>query len=310
MTNNKPEHTNHQVGQEVVAIGKFSFKKADIFKFVGLVVFIGIMVAVVSFLWPLLSSIFQPGGVDNLIALVREKGAWGVLFLLGLQLVQIIIAFIPGEVVQVAAGIIYGPWIGALVILLGCVISSAIVFALVHWLGAPFVQDMVSEKNMAKFEAFQKSGKLNMIVFILFLIPGLPKDVFTYLVPLTNMRMRTFLIISNGARIPGIVVSTYAASGLVSGDIMQSVVIFLIAAAIALVAILFFNKFTAWAKVNKEYRQDPHRDRSVLLADLANPEKDAAKDVEKNLEKNSEKNADQSSRADTTDKMNTYSEKK
>ena len=84
----------------------------------------------------------------------------------------------------------------------------------------------------------------------------------------------------------------------------------MIAAAIALVAILFFNKFTAWAKVNKEYRQDSHRDRSVLLADLANPEKDAAKDVEKNLEKNSEKNADQSSRADTTDKMNTYSEKK
>lgn len=268
MTNKTSGHNAHQVGQEVVTVGKFSFKKADIFKFVGLLVFIGIMVAVVSFLWPMLSSIFQPGGVDNLIASVREKGAWGVLFLLGLQLVQIVIAFIPGEVVQMAAGIIYGPWLGALIILIGCVISSAIVFTLVHWLGAPFVQDMVSEKNMAKFEAFQKSGKLSMVVFILFLIPGLPKDVFTYLVPLTNMRMRTFLLISNGARIPGIVVSTYAASGLVNGDIMQSVIIFLIAAAIALVAILLFNKFTAWAKVNKEYKNDTHTDRSVPLAEL------------------------------------------
>lgn len=275
MTNNKTEHTSHQIGQDVVKLGKFSFKKADIFKFVGLIVFIGIMVAVVSFLWPMLSSIFQPGGVDNLIASVREKGAWGVLFLLGLQLVQIVIAFIPGEVVQMAAGIIYGPWLGALIILIGCVISSAIVFTLVHWLGAPFVQDMVSEKNMEKFEAFQKSGKLSMIVFILFLIPGLPKDVFTYLVPLTNMRMRTFLIISNGARIPGIIVSTYAASGLVSGDIMQSVIIFVIAAAIALIAILLFNKFTAWAKVNKEYREDPH-DESVSLAEL---KKDADQDA-------------------------------
>lgn len=286
MTNKKSEHTSYQGEQEVVKLGKFSFKKADIFKFVGLIVFIGIMIAVVSFLWPMLSSVFQPGGVDNLIASVREKGAWGVLFLLGLQLVQIIIAFIPGEVVQVAAGIIYGPWLGALVILIGCVISSAIVFALVHWLGAPFVQDMVSEKNMAKFEAFRKSGKLNMIVFILFLIPGLPKDVFTYLVPLTNMRMRTFLIISNGARIPGIVVSTYAASGLVSGDIMQSVIIFLIAAAIALIAILLFNKFTAWAKVNKEYREDLH-DGSVSLSEL---KKEADQPTPHRQNKENEKN--------------------
>ncbi len=273
MTNNNSDHADQHRGQEVVTLGRFSFKKSDIFKFVGLVLFIGIMAAVVSFLWPMLSTIFQPGGVDHLIETVREKGAWGVVFLLGLQLVQIIIAFIPGEVVQVAAGIIYGPWLGALVILVGCVISSAIVFALVHWLGAPFVQDMVSEKHMEKFEEFQKSGKLNMIVFILFLIPGLPKDVFTYLVPLTNMRMRSFLIISNGARIPGIVVSTYAASGLVNGDIMQSVIIFVIAAAIALIAILLFNKFTAWAKVNKKYHQEAaHQDRSIALSEFKKEE--------------------------------------
>lgn len=279
MTNTK--HDDHFKGQDEVKLGKFSFKKADIFKFVGLVLFIGIMVAVVSFLWPMLSTIFQPGGVDHLIETVREKGAWGVLFLLGLQLVQIIIAFIPGEVVQVAAGIIYGPWLGALVILIGCVISSAIVFALVHWLGAPFVQDMVSEKHMEKFEAFQKSGKLNMIVFILFLIPGLPKDVFTYLVPLTNMRMRSFLIISNGARIPGIVVSTYAASGLVNGDITQSVIIFIIAAAIALIAILLFNKLSAWAKVNKQYHQQDSTEKHARVLSEFSKKADQCSDAHK-----------------------------
>ena len=57
-----------------------------------------------------------------------------------------------------------------------------------HKLGAPFVQSMVPVQYLEKFRKFEKTGKLNIIVFILFLIPGLPKDVFTYLVPLTDMR--------------------------------------------------------------------------------------------------------------------------
>ena len=80
---------------------------------------------------------------------------------------------------------------------------------IVHRLGAPFVRDMVSKEHLEKFYEFEKSGKLNVVVFILFLIPAMPKDVFTYLVPLTNMRMRTFLILATIGRIPGVLVSTY-----------------------------------------------------------------------------------------------------
>ena len=68
---------------------------------------------------------------------------------------------------------------------------------------------MVPTKYLDKFRAFEKSGKLNMIVFILFLIPGLPKDVFTYLVPLTDMRMRDFVLLSNIGSIPGAVSYTH-----------------------------------------------------------------------------------------------------
>ena len=141
--------------------------------------------------------------------------------------------------VLIAAGLLYGPWIGALVILAGCVISSAFIFALVRKLGAPFVQSMVPVQYLEKFRKFEKTGKLNIIVFILFLIPGLPKDVFTYLVPLTDMRMRTFLLLSNVGRIPGIVVSTYAADGLADGRLMESAIIFAVAAVIAVLGIVF-----------------------------------------------------------------------
>ncbi len=214
-------------------------RNGDIFKIVGLVAFIAIMALVCWLLWPYIHDLFEPGGVDKVINDIREAGPMGFLILLALQFLQIVVAFIPGEATQMAAGMLYGPWIGSLILIVGCVLSSAFVFAVVHKLGAPFVRDMVSEKWMNKFDKFQKSGKLELTIFILFLIPAMPKDVFTYLVPLTEMRMRTFLVLTNIARIPGILVSTYAASGLVDGNVWQSIVIFAVFAVVAVVCLIF-----------------------------------------------------------------------
>ena len=225
-----------------VKIGGKSFEKGDIIKFAGLIAFFLVMLLICALIFPYIKELFEPGGVERVIDKVRDAGPVGVFILLGLQFLQIVVAFIPGEVTQVAAGMLYGPWFGALIILIGCIISSAFIFALVHKLGAPFVQSMVPTKYLDKFRAFEKSGKLNMIVFILFLIPGLPKDVFTYLVPLTDMRMRDFVLLSNIGRIPGVIVSTYAADGLVAGRIWESVIIFVAAALIAVLGIVFKDK--------------------------------------------------------------------
>lgn len=215
---------------------------ANIFKFAGLIAFFVIMIAVCVAIWPMIHEIFEPGGVDRVTADIRNAGPWGFLILLAIQFLQIVVAFIPGEVVQVAAGMIYGPWVGALVIWLGCVVSSSFIFVLVHKLGAPFVQAMVPEKYMGKFREWETSDKFNIIVFILFLIPGLPKDVFTYVTPLTHMSMKSFVLISNFARIPGIVLSTYAAAGLVSGNIVESVVIFAVTAVVAVAALAVYGR--------------------------------------------------------------------
>ena len=228
--------------QEVTTVRGREMTRGDIFKFGGLIAFFALMVIVVILIWPYIHEVFEPGGLSRVIDDVRNAGPLGVLILLAMQFMQIVVAFIPGEVVQMAAGMMYGPWLGAAVILLGCIISSAFVFAVVHRLGAPFVRDMVPTKYLDKFNAFEESGKLSIVVFILFLIPVMPKDTFTYLVPLTNMRMRDFLVLSNVGRIPGIVISTYAANGLVDGNITQSLIIFAVVAVIAIVAIVFRDK--------------------------------------------------------------------
>ncbi len=232
----------HDKAQQPTTVHGHPMQMGDIFKFAGLIAFFAIMALLVFLLWPYFHELFEPGGLDRVINDVRSAGPVGFLILLGLQFLQIVVAFIPGEATQMAAGLIYGPWVGALIIFVGCVLSSAFIFVVVKRLGAPFVQKMVPTQYLEKFRKFEESGKLNITVFILFLIPGLPKDVFTYLVPLTDMPMRTFLILSNVGRIPGIVVSTYAASGLAEGRVLESVIIFAVLAAIAIVGILLRDK--------------------------------------------------------------------
>ncbi|WP_308855811.1 TVP38/TMEM64 family protein [uncultured Slackia sp.] len=223
--------------------------KADLFKFGGLIAFFVLMAVVCVAIAPLILELTEPGGVERVVQDVRNAGPGGVLILLGMQFLQVVVAFIPGEVVQVAAGMMYGPWGGAAVVLAGCIISSAFIFFIVHKLGAPFVRAMIPEKWMGKLEDFEETDKLDVMVFVLFLIPGLPKDVFTYLVPLTDMSMRNFLVLSTVGRIPGILMSTLAADGLMEGDIMRSVLLFLVAAGMAALAIVFHEKIMhAFAK--------------------------------------------------------------
>ncbi len=216
--------------------------RATLFRFIGLIAFLAIMVGVVIAVWPYVADVFSEGGVERLVDRVRNAGPVGVLILLGMQFLQVVVAFIPGEVVQLAAGLMYGPLAGSIIILVGCIISSSIIFQLVHRLGAPFVQGMVSTEHLEKFRHFEATGKLDLIVFILFLIPGLPKDVFTYLVPLTDMEYKKFIVLTTVGRIPGVVASTYTASGLANGQIVGPVVVVAIVAIVAVIGVLFRDR--------------------------------------------------------------------
>lgn len=218
---------------------------ADKVKFIGLIAFFIVVAVIVALVWPYIHLVFEPDGLDHLIERVQSAGVAGVLILEAIQFLQVVVAFIPGEVVQIAAGMLYGPWWGALIILIGCVISSAFIYMLVHKLGAPFVHDMVPAKYTDKFHEFEKSGKFEMVVFVLFLIPGLPKDIFTYITPLSDIKLPTFLVITNLARIPGIVLSTYAADGLLEGRVLESIIMFGGLALVAIIALLVYNRLIA-----------------------------------------------------------------
>ena len=215
---------------------------ADIAKIVGLVAFLVVLVVSCVAAWPVISDAFADGGVDGVISRVQEVGVFGVAVLLLMQVLQVIISFIPGEVTQVAAGLLYGPVGGTVLVLVGAAIASALVIVLVRKLGAPFIRAMVSDEHMDKFRRFELSGKLNTIVFVLFLIPGLPKDLFTYLIGVTDMPIKTFVLLTTIARIPGVFSSAYAASSIADGNVMKGAIVFGVTATIAVVGILAKNK--------------------------------------------------------------------
>ena len=244
----KKDHKQAGLDQEkLVSFAGKKIPQSDIIKFGGLILFFVIMLSAVAFFWPLFKELFEPGGVDRVIEKIQEAGILGVLIFLGLQFIQVVVSFIPGEVVQAAAGVLYGPIGGTLVITLGCVLASTFVFFLVKKLGAPFVQAMVPKKYMEKFEQFEESGKLNVLVFLLFVIPGLPKDIFTYIVPLTSMPGKLYIPLSNLARVPSIFFTAFAFHGLVDGNIAVSIALLAFAATLMVLGIIFRNKIFDFA---------------------------------------------------------------
>jgi uncharacterized membrane protein YdjX (TVP38/TMEM64 family) len=182
---------------------------------IGIFVVLGVLTVL---LIPLFTQLATDDGLASLVESIQSMGVIGVFAVLALQLIQIVIAFIPGEVVQVAAGLIYGPVFGSIVILVGCFISTVVVFYLVQKLGGPFVHKMVSRKHLDRFGFLRESSKLDLIVFLLFLIPGMPKDVLTYIVAITDIKPSHFFLLTTVARVPGVVLSTWAGASVLAGN--------------------------------------------------------------------------------------------
>jgi uncharacterized membrane protein YdjX (TVP38/TMEM64 family) len=215
---------------------------ADKIKFAGLVVFFVLIILLSIFAVNFVRGLGEESFEIQLEHAIKDAGVFGVLICLILQFIQVVVAFIPGEVVQVAIGYVYGTWGGGLITLLGALISSIFVFYLVRKLGAPFVKAMTGEKDSGINKFLQNSKNLNSLIFILFLIPGLPKDLITYLVPLTNVKPSDFFVLSTIARAPAIFASTFVAASFKSGDYVQMVIVGIIFGGLGILGIIFNKK--------------------------------------------------------------------
>jgi len=138
----------------------------------------------------------------KIIAFVNSFGPLSVVIFISLQILQVIVAPIPGEVNGFIGGYLYGPLLGTLYSTIGLTIGSLIAFVLARWLGLPFVEKVIDPKVLRKYDHFMEH-RGTLITFILFLIPGFPKDALSYIIGLSHMKMRTFLLVCTGGRLLG-----------------------------------------------------------------------------------------------------------
>ena len=184
----------------------------------------------------------RPQARDAFIEFVRGKGVLGVFIFLGIQLLQVVVAFLPGEAVEFAAGLLYGTWAGLLLCLLGILLASCTVYAFVRLFGAK----RIDEKAFTKYRFLRDEAHIRFSVFLVFFIPGTPKDLLTYLGPFLPIPAWQFLIISTLARIPSVLTSTFAASQLAEGSWQVSVAVFAVTGLVALLCLAFEEHILTW----------------------------------------------------------------
>lgn len=177
--------------------------------------------------------------LDTLQNFLLQFGIWTPLVFFLLQLLQIIVAPIPGGTVGLVGGALFGTVWGFLISASGTLAGSIIVFVLAKRFGRPFVLKFASPEVVEKYDHIKES-KLTIILFLIFLFPLFPDDMLCFIAGLSGIPVKTFVIIVLLARTPSVFINNMIGAGIMDDNPTQ----FIIAVAIyaVLIIVLFFNR--------------------------------------------------------------------
>ena len=221
-------------------------QKVKVFKLTMTILAIAIIVGIIIYMFPVMRKLSTKEGQLAFKEKVSSSGILGLLMLFALQVAQIFLIIIPGEPIEILAGMCYGPIWGTVFIMVSAGIISTIIFSLVRKYGKRFVYNFCDKEKVAKIEnskLFKNPNKIEMIMFILFLLPGTPKDLLAYISGLLPINPVKFVLISVFARFPSVISSTLAGANLAVGDWKKSIVMYLSIVFVAIIVILIANKF-------------------------------------------------------------------
>lgn len=220
--------------------------KVKIFKIILTVLVIALFIGVIAYLFPVMKNLSTVEGQIAFKQKVENSGIFGLFILFALQVAQIFLIVVPGEPIEILAGMCYGGIGGTIFIMVSAFIISTTIFFLVRKIGRKFVYDFCDSKKVAKIEKskiFQNPKRIEMIMLILFLIPGTPKDLMVYIAGLLPIKPIKFILISTFARFPSVISSTLAGENFAVGDWKMSIIIYVVVFLIVGIIIFFINKF-------------------------------------------------------------------
>jgi len=181
---------------------------------------------------------------------------WGFLapvIFIGMQALQVVVAPIPGELTGILGGYLFGEWTGLLYSTVGLTVGSMAAFAVGRWLGAHYVQRLVSPEIWRKL-GFIVEAEGTILCFVVFLIPGLPKDIACYLFGLSPMPFWVFAAVSTVGRVPGTWVLSAQGAHTASGDYVAAILVTAVAVGLALPLYYYRNRLVEWCRAKQVRR--------------------------------------------------------
>lgn len=219
----------------------------DIIKIVILLMLI--IVGVFLFFYFNLYTFFV--STKRIVNFVNSFGPLSVVIFICLQILQVIVAPIPGEVNGFIGGYLYGPLLGTLYSTIGLTIGSLLAFTLARWLGLPFVEKVINPRIIQKYDYFMEHRGV-LITFILFVIPGFPKDALSYMIGLSHMKTSTFLIVCTAGRLLGTIMLSISGNYARNGQNVATAAILGISALIVILAFYYHDELLALVKGKKD----------------------------------------------------------
>ena len=219
--------------------------KIKILKKVITIIVVLILIGALVYLIPIMKNLSTTEGRIEFKNQVQSSGILGMLSLFALQVAQIFLFILPGEPIEILAGMCYGGIGGTIFIMASVAIISTAIFYLVRKFGKKFVYEFCNKEKVQKIEnskLFQDPKKIEIIMLILFLIPGTPKDLLTYIAGLLPIKPSKFILISTFARIPSIISSTFAGEKILTGNLKMAVIIYGAIIAIVVAFVYIINK--------------------------------------------------------------------
>ncbi len=217
-------------------------KRKKVLAFLG-ITFVVLLTVLIFYLWETKLSLYikEP---ELLRELVEEKGFLAQIIFIGVIILQVMIAVIPGEPFEMAAGYAFGMVEGTILTLIGTVLGGIIVFALVRKFGIKLVRLFFPEEKINSLSFLKTSRKKTILYFLIFMVPGTPKDLLSYFAGLTDMKFTLWILISSFGRIPSLITSTLSGDFLGTENYFKAIIMLIVTSILCITGILIFYRIS------------------------------------------------------------------
>ena len=172
---------------------------------------------------------------------LNSLGPWSVVVFVLLQVAQVVAAPIPGEVTGFLGGYLFGKFFGVVLSTIGLTLGSYLAFVLARTFGRPLIEKFIPKSTIQRFD-YLLHHKAAFLVFLLFLIPGFPKDWLCYILGLGHLTTTEFLVIGGTGRLFGTILLTLGGSYLRHHQYIRFYILVGIGISVVIVALAYRDK--------------------------------------------------------------------